>query len=146
MRSRLIAGIVMLCVAPASAAYYAFTTDFPPAYDIKSYEWLSRFEYFRIFDGEGKNHSLRRDKTQFRVEWTSAPPILRVLKDGAEVGGLDFLPVFHRAREYKLAHPNSRSIPQSILKAEFQGKSGRALFYLEDVSLEWNAMDPPRIL
>jgi hypothetical protein len=118
--------------AQAGQAWHA-TTDYPPVYDVSGFEWMSRLEVFRVFDGDRKSHTLVHSGRSYRVEWTSEPPSVAVVSRGSSWRvGLDGL--FARARRHSMDTPGP--VPHALLAQETRQNKARLRVNVEDISVD----------
>lgn len=146
MRTRLGVGIALWVLtrsAAAFAAYVSLTTLYPPEYDVAGFDWLSRFEFFRTFDGDAKSHAVIHGGRTYQVEWKASPPRLRV-RDAQVDAEMDLTELMKNARAYLDKHPGVRGIPQALLTQERTVAGGVVRVYIEDLSME--SPDEPRVL
>lgn len=138
MNLRLWSAIALLFLTRgASANYFAFRTDYPAAYDISGFDWLSRLEVFRLFDGTGKSHTFEKGGRRYAVVWDARENRVSVVENGKPTLAFDLLPLLRRLRA--ASRPVS---PQTDLTLDVSAPPYRARLVLEDVSLEW-ANDAP---
>jgi hypothetical protein len=115
--------------------YLAFTTDYPPCYDTVGFDWLSRLEVFRLFDGQTKTHALTHSGHTYTVRWISQPPTVDVQEGGEILARIELSALLKRAGEYQNTHLGS-PIPQNLLTEEAKTPKGRIRVYLEAISAE----------
>ena len=129
---------VLFCAIAAPhllAAYLTFTTDYPAAYDIAGFDWLSRLEVFKVFDGEGKEHRFRHGGKQYRVQWVAAPLEIRVWEDKKQVAAVALRPWLEKLRVQKES--------KKALTQETCNQWGCLKIFIEDISARWNGAEPP---
>lgn len=122
----------------AEAAYYHFTTDYPPVYETVGTDWLSRLEVFSVFDGKGKKHEFMRAGHRFEIQWDALANRIRIWRDGKLQSEMDLQKVLDRAKQ-------ANALTQEILTEKVQGK-GTLKAYFEDISVEWPEQGKPKIL
>ena len=114
----------------SESAYTTLTTDFPPVYDIAGFDWLSRLEYFRVFDGETKSHSFSYGGEKFTVVFDARALEVKVLEAGMERANWQLAPLIQQAG----------TIRKPSLALDARSKNARLV--IEDIAIE----DPARIL
>ncbi len=119
------------------AAYFAFRTDYPAVYDVTGFDWLSRLEVFRIFDGPGKSHAFERDGRKYAVVWNAEANRITIEENGNGVVVFALRPLLERLRTL-----GTSVNPQSVLTLETSAPLYRARLVIEDVSLEWGEGTP----
>ncbi len=90
---------------PVFGGYTHFTTDFPASYDTRGFDWLSRLEVFRIFDGPRKSHPVGNG---FEVHWEEAHRRVSVRRAGSEIVGCDLHGISHHCFVCDARQGNSR--------------------------------------
>jgi hypothetical protein len=125
------------------ASYVSLTTLYPPEYDVAGFDWLTRFEFFRTFDGDGKSHSVTHGGRTYEVKWKASPPRLLV-RDAQVDAELDLTELMKNARRYLDSHPGAKGLPQAMLTQEVATNGGVVRVYIEDLSME--SPEDPRVL
>ena len=115
----------------APSRYLAVRTDYPSVYDVKDFDWLTRLEVFRLFDGAGKFHTVEQAGRKFEIHWNAQVHEVSVQQSGRVLAKFELRPLVESLRE-------GRSIvPQKTLTLEVSSPAGQARLYLEDISAEW---------
>ncbi len=127
--------LLHLPITHSADKYLAFTTDYPPFYDTVGFDWISRLEVFRIFDGQSKSHAFSQGNHPYSVRWVSQPPKVSVLEAGELLAEVELSDLLKKAEEYQASHLGS-PLPQALLTAEAKGPRGRLRVYLEALSAE----------
>lgn len=122
-------------VTQGADKYLAFTTDYPPFYDTVGFDWLSRLEVFRLFDGQAKTHAFSHGGYSYTVRWGAQPPVVGVLEAGQVLAQIDLSQLLKKAGEYQAEHLGS-PIPHGMLVEEVKTAQGRLRVYLEAISAE----------
>jgi hypothetical protein len=136
LRLWLAVGLLFL-TRSVTANYFAFRTDYPAAYDVSGFDWLSRLEVFRIFDGAGKSHTFEKGGRSYSVVWSAGENRITVLENGNRAVDFALLPLLEKLRG--TAAPVA---PQATLTLETASPRYRARLVLEDISLEWSEATP----
>lgn len=143
MRSLALALLAMFLTQPVFASarsasrYESFTTDYPPVYSIAGFDFLSRLEIFKPFDGEGKTFSFRQPDGTYTVTWQQ--PTARILLGKPNGATLTILiaPIVDKIEKYLAEHPevSRRALPQEALTWEQNEGGTRVKIYFDDISL-----------
>jgi hypothetical protein len=122
--------------APASGDYFAFTTAYPPVYDVRGFFTLSRLEVFRVFDGEAKAFSFPGPGGRYTLRWSTARGEIAIERGPDPVIVIPVAPLITRVRDYLAAHPGAspQSLPQGVLTLDAGGAGLKARIYVEDGS------------
>jgi hypothetical protein len=121
--------------AYGASSYLAFTSDYPSHFPVAGFEWHSRFEFFRVFDGERKSHSLRYGGRDYEIHWDAERLRVSVHSNQFENVSLSLDSIESRARTYLKQHGGTQ-VPQSLLTEVKVTETGKALFYVEALSIE----------
>ncbi len=128
----------------SAASYLAFTSDYPSHFPVEGFEWHSRLEFFRVFDGEKKSHSLRYRGVDYEVRWDARDLKVSVYSNQVEKVSVFLASMEARARTYLKQHGGTQ-VPQSLLTEQAENKNGKLLFLVEAASIE-NSDDSRKIL
>lgn len=124
---------IALLTQGVNATYFAFRTDYPAVYPIAGFDWLSRLEVFRIFDGSGKTHAFENSGRKYSVSWDTGKNEVGVDENGKRVLVFALSPLFEKLR----SNGAPAVVPQPALTLETSAPGYRARLLLEDLSLEW---------
>jgi hypothetical protein len=125
--------------------YFAFTTDYPSSYSIQGFQWHSRFEYFRLFDGGGKKHVVEDSGNTYEVQWNAERMRFSITQAEKVLASIGLEHLIQRAQAYQEAHPRV-PVPQKVLTEEHESPQGKLRLYVEALSAERDAGGKPQIL
>jgi hypothetical protein len=116
--------------------YFAFTTSYPPFYDIQGFRTLSRLEIFRPFDTERKAFSFSRPEGRYTLTWLRDIARVAIDRDGRRLIEIPVAPVVAQARAFLARHPAvaANALPQEALTLDAENGQVKVRLYFDDVS------------
>lgn len=140
--------ILLFCflgsAADSAASYFAFTSDYPSHFPVEGFQWHSRFEFFRVFDGASKSHAVQYRGVEYEVRFDARTLAISVYSGQKEQVAVSLAPVEKRAQAYLQTHKGLQ-VPQSLLTESAETPHGKAVFFLEALSIE-NVDEGQRVL
>lgn len=109
----------------------SFTTNYPSGYDIRGFDFLTRFEVMRVFDYQGKRQTHRHGAREYTFLWKGT--WLEIVTGAETAVRFDVAELLSRLGQ----GPGSKrpvTLDQAMLTLEAQGKGLRVRVYIEDLS------------